>query len=196
MHLLRCLPLLFVLLSPMATPVAVAEGDFQIEMILFRQAGEPVIAATVAPDDWNAGSQSLSAGNARSTVLNEQAAKLIPANGYKILLHQAWTGRLEAASSALETLRPVWQALPRKLRQDPALLASYAEAGRRVDAAVPSLFNEQPKAKLEIKAVEPERSATTSVSASRMKVMTPLSGISAVARCRTGAVMTRAPFSV
>jgi len=47
--------------------------------------------------------------------------------------------------------------------RDPAtLLASYAEAGRRVDAAVPSLFNEQPKAKLEIKAVEPERSATTS----------------------------------
>lgn len=101
MHLVRCLPLLFVLLSPMATPVAVAEGDFQIEMILFRQAGEPVIAATVAPDDWNAGSQSLSAGNARSTVLNEQAAKLIPANGYKILLHQAWTQALTASPQSV-----------------------------------------------------------------------------------------------
>ena len=50
------------------------------------------------------------------------------------LLHQAWIGRLEAASGALETLRPVWQALPRKLRQDPALLASYGDRLRRLGA--------------------------------------------------------------
>ena len=50
------------------------------------------------------------------------------------LLHQAWIGRLEAASGALETLRPVWQALPRKLRQDPELLANYGDRLRRLGA--------------------------------------------------------------
>ncbi len=34
------------------------------------------------------------------------------------LLQQAWRGRLDAASGALETLRPIWRELPRKLRQD------------------------------------------------------------------------------
>ncbi len=47
-------------------------------------------------------------------------------------------------------------------RDPSALLARYAEVGRRVDAVVPTFFNEQPKAKLEIKAVEPDRAATTS----------------------------------
>ena len=50
------------------------------------------------------------------------------------LLHQAWTGRLEASGEALETLRPVWQALPRKLRQDPVLLASYGDRLRQLGA--------------------------------------------------------------
>ncbi|MOA24930.1 putative protoheme IX biogenesis protein [compost metagenome] len=50
------------------------------------------------------------------------------------LLHQAWTGRLEAAGEALETLRPVWQELPRKLRQDPVLLASYGDRLRQLGA--------------------------------------------------------------
>ena len=43
-----------------------------------------------------------------------------------------------------------------------ALLARYAETGVRVNAAVPALFNERPKASLEIKAVEAERAATSS----------------------------------
>jgi uncharacterized protein (DUF885 family) len=43
-----------------------------------------------------------------------------------------------------------------------ALLARYAEVGQRVDAAVPALFNERPKAALQIKPVEPERALTTS----------------------------------
>lgn len=50
------------------------------------------------------------------------------------LLQQAWCGRLEAAGGALETLRPVWQELPRKLRQDPALLASYGDRLCRLGA--------------------------------------------------------------
>ncbi len=50
------------------------------------------------------------------------------------LLHRAWTGRLKAASVALETLRPVWQDLPRKLRQDPDLLAAYGDRLRELGA--------------------------------------------------------------
>ncbi|HDZ8895398.1 TPA: heme biosynthesis protein HemY [Aeromonas dhakensis] len=50
------------------------------------------------------------------------------------LLQQAWRGRLNAASGALDTLRPVWQALPRKLRQDPELLAAYGDRLRQLGA--------------------------------------------------------------
>ncbi|MCH7370924.1 heme biosynthesis HemY N-terminal domain-containing protein [Aeromonas sp. MR16] len=79
------------------------------------------------------------------------------------LLHQAWRARLDAASGALETLRPVWQALPRKLRQDPALLASYGDRLRQLGAdseaaelwlealrkhPAPELFSLLPKLKL------------------------------------------------
>ncbi|NME03142.1 heme biosynthesis HemY N-terminal domain-containing protein [Aeromonas sp. DNRA1] len=50
------------------------------------------------------------------------------------LLQQAWRGRLDAASGALETLRPIWQELPRKLRQDPDLLAAYGDSLRQLGA--------------------------------------------------------------
>ncbi|MGL4470124.1 MAG: heme biosynthesis HemY N-terminal domain-containing protein [Aeromonas hydrophila] len=50
------------------------------------------------------------------------------------LLQQAWRGRLNAASGALETLRPTWQELPRKLRQDPDLLAAYGDRLRQLGA--------------------------------------------------------------
>ncbi|MCO4198134.1 heme biosynthesis protein HemY [Aeromonas hydrophila] len=50
------------------------------------------------------------------------------------LLQQAWRGRLDAASGALETLRPIWQELPRKLRQDPDLLAVYGDRLRQLGA--------------------------------------------------------------
>ncbi len=43
-----------------------------------------------------------------------------------------------------------------------ALLARYAEVGQRVDAALPALFTQRPKAALEIKPVEPERALTAS----------------------------------
>ena len=80
------------------------------------------------------------------------------------LLQQAWCGRLEAAGDALDSLRPVWQELPRKLRQDPALLASYGDRLRRLGAdseaaelwlealrkePSPELFARLPKLKLD-----------------------------------------------
>ncbi len=45
-----------------------------------------------------------------------------------------------------------------------ALLAHYADVGRRVDAALPALFTARPKAALEIRPVEPERVLTASSS--------------------------------
>ncbi|MGL6515943.1 heme biosynthesis HemY N-terminal domain-containing protein [Aeromonas caviae] len=80
------------------------------------------------------------------------------------LLHQAWCGRLEAASGSLDTLRTVWQGLPRKQRQDPVLLASYGDRLRRLGADAeaadlwlealrkdpsPELFARLPKLKLD-----------------------------------------------
>lgn len=90
MRLLRTLTLLLGLLSPLA----MADGQYQVEMIFFRQAGEVIPARQLAPEDWAAGSQAIAVESQRSTALNNEAAKLIPANGYKVLLHQAWAQEL------------------------------------------------------------------------------------------------------
>lgn len=82
----RTLALLLCLLSPMAW----ADRLFQVEVILFRQGGEPLPASQPAPDDWAAGSLSLDASSTTTKGLEAEAAKLSPANGYQVLLHQAW----------------------------------------------------------------------------------------------------------
>ncbi|PKQ81247.1 heme biosynthesis HemY N-terminal domain-containing protein [Aeromonas sobria] len=50
------------------------------------------------------------------------------------LLQQAWSGRLQQAANSLETLKAVWQDLPRKLRLEPALLACYGDLLRQLGA--------------------------------------------------------------
>ncbi|MGL5090979.1 MAG: heme biosynthesis HemY N-terminal domain-containing protein [Aeromonas sobria] len=80
------------------------------------------------------------------------------------LLQQAWSGRLQQAASSLETLKAVWQDLPRKLRLEPALLACYGDLLRQLGAdgeaatlwqealrkqAVPQLLARLPKLKLD-----------------------------------------------
>ncbi|MCX7129428.1 heme biosynthesis HemY N-terminal domain-containing protein [Aeromonas sp.] len=50
------------------------------------------------------------------------------------LLQQAWNGRLQQAASSLETLKAVWQDLPRKLRLEPELLACYGDLLRQLGA--------------------------------------------------------------
>ncbi|MFM5520965.1 heme biosynthesis HemY N-terminal domain-containing protein [Aeromonas jandaei] len=80
------------------------------------------------------------------------------------LLQQAWNGRLQQAASNLETLKAVWQELPRKLRLEPELLASYGDLLRRLGAdseaanlwqealrkqAMPQLLSRLPKLKLD-----------------------------------------------
>ncbi|MCR3971020.1 heme biosynthesis protein HemY [Aeromonas veronii] len=50
------------------------------------------------------------------------------------LLQQAWSGRLQQAAGSLETLKAVWQDLPRKLRLEPDLLACYGDLLRQLGA--------------------------------------------------------------
>ncbi|CAJ1884291.1 heme biosynthesis HemY N-terminal domain-containing protein [Aeromonas jandaei] len=80
------------------------------------------------------------------------------------LLQQAWNGRLQQAASNLETLKAVWQELPRKLRLEPELLASYGDLLRGLGddseaaslwlealrkQAMPQLLSRLPKLKLD-----------------------------------------------
>ncbi|MBL0610547.1 tetratricopeptide repeat protein [Aeromonas jandaei] len=80
------------------------------------------------------------------------------------LLQQAWNGRLQQAASNLETLKAVWQELPRKLRLEPELLASYGDLLRGLGAdseaanlwqealrkqVMPQLLSRLPKLKLD-----------------------------------------------
>lgn len=94
MHALRPLLLLLCLIAPQA----IAEGLYQIELIVFRQAGEALSTSQPAPDDWAVGASPI-AGNERGTALNAEAAKLNPDNGYQVLLHKAWAQELAAAPS-------------------------------------------------------------------------------------------------
>ncbi|CAJ1844778.1 heme biosynthesis protein HemY [Aeromonas veronii] len=50
------------------------------------------------------------------------------------LLQQAWCGRLQQAAGSVETLKAVWQDLPRKLRLEPELLACYGDLLRQLGA--------------------------------------------------------------
>ncbi|WP_454255774.1 CsiV family protein [Pseudomonas sp. Marseille-Q8238] len=79
----------FTLLLCLLAPSAFADALYQIEVIVFRQAGEPVVASQPSPDDWATGAQPIS-GNERSVTLSDVAAKLNPGSGYQVLLHKAW----------------------------------------------------------------------------------------------------------
>lgn len=91
MRALRLIPLLLCLLAP----TAFADGQYQIELIVFRQAGEALSSSQLAPDDWAVGAAPIS-GNERGTALDSEAAKLNPGNGYEVLLHRAWAQNLSA----------------------------------------------------------------------------------------------------
>lgn len=86
------------LLLCLLVPQAFADGLYQIELIVFRQAGEALSSSQPAPDDWAVGASPI-AGNERGTALNDEAAKLNPGNGYQVLLHQAWAQNLSAVPS-------------------------------------------------------------------------------------------------
>lgn len=95
MRLLRILPLLLSLLSPLA----LADRLYEVELIVFRQSGQPLLASQPAPDDWASGASPLGAGSERSPSLTSEAARLTPGQGYEVLLHQAWQQSLGSAPS-------------------------------------------------------------------------------------------------
>ncbi|MBL0599303.1 tetratricopeptide repeat protein [Aeromonas jandaei] len=73
----------------------------------------------------------------------QKVGKLTPKQEEE-LLQQAWNGRLQQAAGSLETLKAVWQELPRKLRLEPELLASYGDLlrGLGADSEAASLWQE------------------------------------------------------
>lgn len=100
MRALRTLALLpLILLSLLSASASFAAGLYQVEVIVFRQAGEPIPASQPAPDDWRRGAAPLDANRERATALNSQADKLNPANGYQVLLHKAWAQTLDGNPS-------------------------------------------------------------------------------------------------
>lgn len=100
---MRVLRPLFLLLCLMASQ-AFADGLFQIELVVFRQAGEAPSTGQPAPDDWAMGALPI-AGNERGTALNAEVARLNPGSGYEVLMHKAWAQHLTAApeKSSLST---------------------------------------------------------------------------------------------
>jgi hypothetical protein len=95
MRLLRSLTLLLVLFAP----AAFADGAYQVELILFRQNGEPAATNQPAPEDWATGAQKLGPENQTSSTLDSLVSKLESTDAYKVLLHRAWQQQLSAAPS-------------------------------------------------------------------------------------------------
>lgn len=79
-----------ILLLTLIAPTAFADGSYQVEMILFRQNGEPAATQQFAPEDWDAGAPRVSAQNERTPALNDVAARLQDSGKYQVLLQRAW----------------------------------------------------------------------------------------------------------
>ena len=94
---LRYLSLLLVLLCP----VAQAEPMVQVELLLFRHTDTPLIASQPPAHNWAEGSSTLVERNEIPLSMGEAAAKLIPEQGYSILLHKAWRQTMTAATATL-----------------------------------------------------------------------------------------------
>lgn len=113
MRVFRSLALLLTLVAPIALAAdldtdAVAAPDtsfvagnfnYQVELVLFRQNGEPAATNQRAPEDWAAGAQALGAESKTSTTLDTLVGKLAASQGYQVLLHRAWQQPLSATPS-------------------------------------------------------------------------------------------------
>ena len=94
-------PLPLILLSLLSSNAALAESLYQVEVIVFRQAAEPISAGQLPPDNWAQNALPVDGSNSRSTALNAEAGKLSPSSGYQVLLHKAWSQSLGASSSSV-----------------------------------------------------------------------------------------------
>ncbi|RRV07289.1 hypothetical protein EGJ27_11405 [Pseudomonas sp. v388] len=88
-----------ILLLTLVAPAAFADGSYHVDMILFRQTGEPAATRQFAPEDWDAGAPRVDAGNERTSTLNDVAARLQDSGQYQVLLQRAWRQTLGAEPS-------------------------------------------------------------------------------------------------
>lgn len=102
MRALRTLAQLpLVLLCLLGSNAALAERLYQVEVIVFRQSSETASASQLPPADWAQNALPVDASNSRSPALTNEASKLNPANGYQVLLHQAWSQGIGDSSSSV-----------------------------------------------------------------------------------------------
>jgi hypothetical protein len=101
MRALRTLALLpLILLSLLGSNAAMAERLYQVEVIVFRQSGENIPTGQPSPDNWAQNALPIDASSSRSPALTNEASKLNPANGYQVLLHQAWSQGIGGSPSS------------------------------------------------------------------------------------------------
>ncbi len=99
---LALLPLILLsLLSLLGSNAAMAERLHQVEVIVFRQSGEPGSGGQLPPDNWAQNALPVDANSSRALALTSEASKLNPANGYQVLLHQAWSQSLGDSTSSV-----------------------------------------------------------------------------------------------
>ena len=78
------------LLAATAMPAWAADSS-HIELLLFRQGDmQANYHSKLAPDNWAGSSQHLQPFQLRSSLLENPVSKLVPANGYRVLLHRVW----------------------------------------------------------------------------------------------------------
>lgn len=103
MRSFRPFALLLALLAPLAqaqtAPAAESAGpvSYHLEVVLFRQ-GEPIASGQPAPEDWSRNANVRASELQASPRLNNEVAKLTPANGYEVLMHRAWRQPLSATA--------------------------------------------------------------------------------------------------
>ena len=78
------------LLLSLCSTQALANDTQLVELVVFRQSNESLIASHVAPDNWANGAVPVTSEMLRSTHLDHLVKKLSPDNGYQVLLHKAW----------------------------------------------------------------------------------------------------------
>src|SRR5690606_3971082 len=77
---------------------ALADGLYDVELIVFRQGGQVLPASQPAADDWASGATRCGPDTLQAHAPDAQAARLRSA-GYQILLHQHWTQPVYGTSS-------------------------------------------------------------------------------------------------
>lgn len=101
MQLLRSLIVLSAVLLTAIVPTAFAEGQYQVEVIVFRQVGEPAATPQPAPEHWDRGAPRVGNDNQRTPALKATVEKLEASGNYQVLLHRAWQQQLGSQPSTV-----------------------------------------------------------------------------------------------